>query len=626
MCRYSVLGLAGLLLFAIAGCARDSLSVSETSSELLVVVAEGGATFGDVSLGATSAPITVRVSQSGGADAFDTVTAVTESCPNFSADPGALPRDVYKYCIDGGGGPIPIRGDGDGEVASLACPSGYEFANYTFPVVFSPTVAGMQSCVISVSTSSGVKTVTLTGNGLAPLREIELSRSSVAFGDVRVGQTSSPQAITVSNLGSGPLTITSAAVTGGGFTLTGATTAVDPNGAYTFQVACTPPSAQVLTGTFTVTSNDADEASVSLPLSCRGIASALDVRPSPIAMPAARLDEPRELDISLLNAGAAPMNVTAVSVTGTDLELVPANPATIPATIPANTALAVRVRYLAREEANISGTLTVAFDGQVRTVEISASARKASLSLTPDGEVDLGAICVGATKLQDFQALGAGGAGFAISQVTLTGDGFTLTSAPGPIVISGAGITAALRVSVQPTAAGRIAGTLNLVTDIPNETMRSVTMTGSAFAAGVGAAPAAHNFGSILVDEPSQVQQIALANCGSEPLSIVSSELVGLDATDFRVVTELPKVVAPGQSGTMLVEMRPRTTGDKAATLTITHSAGVTEVPLSGDGFVPYVAPKRIGTYYACSTGTGAASWWLTLGVVAWWARRRRRS
>ncbi len=628
LARPLLAGLAAVVCSAACTSSKQEPRLAESTAELASVTVSAGGNFGDVPVGATAAPLYVYVTATGVGNSFDVVSAVNEACPNFSANPVGLPAEVYKYCDDGSLPRLQSAGGKGGDALAgpvtnaPICNGGYEIQDYSFPVTFSPTVAGQQSCVVTLVLDSGNKTVMLTGNGLPPPREIELSRTSIAFGDVRRTASSTPQNVVVSNTGNGPLTITSATVTGAAFSLTGAaSTVIQGNSSYTYTLACTPGSALgPLTGRFTIMSDDSDEGTLSLPLSCTGVDSALTVQPSPIAVDA-RVDEPRELAVELVNSGGAAMSVTSVSLAGDQLELVTAPTGTIPA----GGSMQARLRYKAQAEAEISGMLTVMFDGQTRSVPVAARAKTAAMSISPDGEIDLGAVCVGTSKEQTFTALGAGSAGFTISNVAMRGEGFSLATGAGPFSVAGSGANMiSMRAVAQPAAAGPMEGSFEVATDIPGGAVRQVRLTALAVAEGVGAAPAQHDFGSILVDEPSNVQSISIANCSGGVLAISGVTVEGADAADFRIITEPSKSIQPSGTSSLLIEMRPRTPGTKAANLVITYADGQTVVPLAGDGFLPAVDVER-GTYYSCSTGSPGGGALLLCWVGALLVLRRRR-
>ena len=84
-------------------------------------------------------------------------------------------------------------------------------ASCTINVAFQPTAAGSQTGTLTVTdTVAGTVTSTLSGTGTV----MSFSPSSVNFGNQTVGTSSSPQAVTVSNVGTTPVTITKIGITG----------------------------------------------------------------------------------------------------------------------------------------------------------------------------------------------------------------------------------------------------------------------------------------------------------------------------------------------------------------------------------------------------------------------------
>lgn len=620
-----------LFLLAVAGCgalfasacSSRELQLEESSSQLVNAVADQAGDFGDVNVGMTST-LTVTVSQNGAGDRYDQVTAVTESCANFSVTPGALPREVSKTCL-GGAEPQPVSLDPSDPKAAppIYCGGGYEIVNYSFPVSFTPTVGGVQSCVISIDTTSGIKTITVTGNGVPPPVDINVSRRSIAFGDVLLNRESTPQAILVASVGSNSLAVESVAVDGAGFLLKSGSFPVDirPNTAASFEVTCKPTSTSPISGTLTIVSNDPDEGRLVVSLTCRGIASALDVQPSPIAIPDARVNEPSTMDVVLTNTGTAPMDLKSIAVAGMGLNL-----QSIPSgTIPVGGSKTVTIGFLASEAMTVKGSLTVNFDTSSRAVPIDVDAKEASLGLNPDGEYNFRAVCVRTVSSKIITAQAIGKAPFTITDIAVSGAGFSTTTS-GEIRLNGLGDASDIEVLAMPTVAGDLQGTLAITTNIPNSSVRMISLLGRAIDTGVGVAPVMFDFGSNQVNEPTEPQRIHLTNCTEGEISVLDATVTGENAEDFRVVTRPENPIQVNGQDSVLVELRPRTPGPKTATLVIRHSAGTLEVPLLGDGFLPPVKPDRFGTYYACSTGTSrGGGWLLMLGLAALVLRRRRR-
>jgi len=82
-------------------------------------------------------------------------------------------------------------------------------------VTFTPTAAGTRTGVLTIASSdpSSPVTVSLSGEGNATAPFVQLTPTSLSFGNQLVG-TSSTQGVTLTNLGNAPLTITGIAATG----------------------------------------------------------------------------------------------------------------------------------------------------------------------------------------------------------------------------------------------------------------------------------------------------------------------------------------------------------------------------------------------------------------------------
>jgi hypothetical protein len=85
-------------------------------------------------------------------------------------------------------------------------------ASCTIAVIFSPTVVGSASGVLTITDNAGTQTITVTGNGSAP---VTLSSSSLNFGSLAVGSTSAAKIVTVTNKLSTALTLTGISISAG---------------------------------------------------------------------------------------------------------------------------------------------------------------------------------------------------------------------------------------------------------------------------------------------------------------------------------------------------------------------------------------------------------------------------
>ena len=123
-------------------------------------------------------------------------------------------------------------------------------------IVYAPTVVGALNGTVSVvsNATNSPSVITTTGAGVQP--SLTASPSTLNFGSVVTG-TSASQTITISNTGSAAATISSAVVSGTGFTMSGSALPMTlAAGASTsFSVKFAPSAAGTDAGSVTVTSN-----------------------------------------------------------------------------------------------------------------------------------------------------------------------------------------------------------------------------------------------------------------------------------------------------------------------------------------------------------------------------------
>ena len=84
-------------------------------------------------------------------------------------------------------------------------------SNCVFNLTFTPKATGSRSAALTITDNAGgsPQTVSLTGTGVAPAATINLSPASLAFGQVGASLTSVSQNVTLSNTGTGALSISS---------------------------------------------------------------------------------------------------------------------------------------------------------------------------------------------------------------------------------------------------------------------------------------------------------------------------------------------------------------------------------------------------------------------------------
>ena len=142
----------------------------------------------------------------------------------------------------------------------------------TVRVDYAPSAAGAASGTMTVVSDDPVDPslpITLDGNGVAGVADINLPVVTFDFGDVVVGTTQSGF-IAIQNVGTADLTVTSLGLTGNADLVlqTSAPIVIGPSRQVTVRVDYTPSATGPVTGTLTIGSDDADEPS--LPVSILG--------------------------------------------------------------------------------------------------------------------------------------------------------------------------------------------------------------------------------------------------------------------------------------------------------------------------------------------------------------------
>ena len=199
----------------------------------------------------------------------------------------------------------------------------------TFNVTFTPTtsgsVVGAISVIAIVSSSedqninyNSALSIPLSGTGIAPPGVLQVTSSSISFGNVQVGN-SATQSETLSNSGDSSVSITQANLTGSAFSVSGLNLPLTlvPGQSFTFGVAFAPDSAGSVTGSVSFVSTAANS-SLSISLSGTGSsAGQLGVAPTTLGFDSVVVGTSKSLNATLSAAGSS---VTVSSATSNSSE------------------------------------------------------------------------------------------------------------------------------------------------------------------------------------------------------------------------------------------------------------------------------------------------------------------
>ncbi|HTZ99777.1 MAG TPA: choice-of-anchor D domain-containing protein, partial [Candidatus Aquilonibacter sp.] len=186
----------------------------------------------------------------------------------------------------------------------------------TFNATFTPTSTSAVSGSISVSTSlSGSPTaIPLTGTGTQP--GMSVTPSSVSFGDVADGATAT-QVVTLKNIGTANLVVSSESVTGAGFSVNGfSAQTLAPNNSMAFNVVFAPTSPGGASGSISVSTNLAGSPTA-IPLTGTGTQPGISVTPSTVSFGNVADGTSVPQVITVKNTGTANLVVSSATASGT---------------------------------------------------------------------------------------------------------------------------------------------------------------------------------------------------------------------------------------------------------------------------------------------------------------------
>ncbi len=190
----------------------------------------------------------------------------------------------------------------------------------TINVVFTPTTTGAKTATVKVTAGGGAaaQSATLSGTGIVP--KYSLSPTTLAFGNEGQGIASAAKTVTLTNIGTLAVPITSITLAGGNanqFAVSSTCPAFVPVGNFcTFNVVFTPTSSGAKATTVNVTVGGG-AAAQSVSVLGTGIVPTYSLSPSTLAFGnQAHGTAGAALPITLTNTGTLALPITTIAATG----------------------------------------------------------------------------------------------------------------------------------------------------------------------------------------------------------------------------------------------------------------------------------------------------------------------
>lgn len=335
-------------------------------------------------------------------------------------------------------------------------------------------------------------------------------------------------------------------------------------------------------------------AALSLMVGCQGLSSGPPSggqQSGTLSLAAANLDfgnvtpgTSKALTVTATNSGSASVTVSSVSISTKYFAL--AAPS-LPATLAAGQSVAVSVRFTPNATGNFSGSLTLTSDASDSSASISlkgvgmTTVTAGQLTLNPTAE-DFGTVTVGNSQSVSESVTNTGGSSVTISQVAISGTGFTMSGIAAPLTLA-AGQNTTFNVMFTPVATGSASGNVTITSDASNANVALPLSGMGTLAVGqLSVTPTTLAAGSVAVGASGTVSGSLSASGANVTISAATT-----NNSVFSVGgISLPTTILGGQSIPFTITFSPVTTGSATGTLTLTSNAqpSTTTAALTGTG------------------------------------------
>jgi hypothetical protein len=519
------------------GVLPGSLSVS---SSLL--------SFGSIVVGATSAPQSLTLTNSGGSYIDLQAPSVSSAQYQVVSNNCTSILDIGKSC--------------------------------TLGIVFAPTLPGDQPATLTVSGGGGAiqAHTALDGSGIGPALLV-FAPTTLSFGSVLQGKTSAQQAATLTNSG-GMSALLQAPVIVGDFAIASnsCTTTLAAAASCTLQLTFSPSAAGARSGSVTYSTTDkSSSASVSL-TGTETPPPALVLTPTALVFLAtAQGVTTAAQNITVANTGTTPLTTQAPVITG---DFAISADTCTGTTLNPQFSCTLSITFTPTAGGQRSGLLTVSDTTETHTATLNGTGLTAPTDTLSATSLTFGPQVFGTVSpAQSVSVTNSGGSTLNSISVTASGP-FNATDNCGTLL--GGGLTCSIAVTFAPIGAGVQTGQL-VITDALRSQI--VTLNGDGVLPPQAVAtPASLDFGPYAVNIASPVQLVTLTNNGLTPLSGVTA-VTG--TASFAVATNgCATTVAAGASCTLGISFTPQQIGNAVDQLTISSPSltGTLSVALSGSG------------------------------------------
>ena len=358
-------------------------------------------------------------------------------------------------------------------------------------VAFLPNAAQTFSGNIAITLNhqaymSSTHSVAVTGTGVSPASPaqtylLSASTSSLSFGNALVG-SSAAQTIALTNSGTGSVTISQAAVSGAGFSVSGCSGAVTlaAGQSLTLTVGFAPATTGSAAGSISVVSS-ATNSPATIALSGTGVQAQISVVPTSVSFGNVAVGVSNTQSLTIRNAGTANLSVTQAVLAGTGFTL---SGLTVPLSVAPGGSSVFTIGFTPASASSFTGSLTLVNNTPNSPLVVALAgagiAPVLQLTVTP-ASLSFGSITTGTSTTQSVTVTNSGNGGVTLSQISENGAGFSVAGITVPLTLA-AGQSTSFNVTFDPASAGNLSGSVTVTSNAANSP-QAIALTGTGTAA-----------------------------------------------------------------------------------------------------------------------------------------------
>ena len=296
---------------------------------------------------------------------------------------------------------------------------------------------------------------------------------------------------------------------------------------------------------------------------------ALQISPSSISFAPVAPGQKTTQTATLTNTGTESVTITQLALSSTEFST---SGLATPLSIGPGQSTKFQVTYTGTTSGDSSGTLSAMTSRGSGSSKVRLRGSKSSTLSVSATALNFGNVLVNGSGTQAVTLKNSGLADIQVSQLGVTGGGFTTTGLLAPATIP-AGQSVTLQAKFAPTAAGAVTGAVTITSDAQTTTS-AITLNGTGVTATytMSLSPTSVNFGNVNTGS-SATQNVQLSNTGNSSVTVSQITASGTGISVSGAAT--PLTIAPAQSVTLAVKFAPTTSGAATGSLTVTNNQGV---------------------------------------------------